>query len=115
MSNQPDNLNAKGTGLPRELIELMPVVTFEAEEVCTHTEDVAVADVGKVEPACVETTLADNSDKTCRICLCDYKAGDLLRVLPCFHRFHVEDIDEWLDRNPRCPLCHLDVNEALTG
>lgn len=41
--------------------------------------------------------------------------GDSVRVLPCFHRFHVGEIDDWLNRNTSCPLCHLDVNEALTG
>lgn len=44
-----------------------------------------------------------------------HKVGDSVRVLPCFHRFHVDEIDDWLDRNTSCPLCHLDINEALTG
>lgn len=44
-----------------------------------------------------------------------HQAGDSMRVLPCFHRFHVEEIDDWLDRNTTCPLCHLDISEALTG
>eukprot|EP00904_Undaria_pinnatifida_P009811 jgi/Undpi1/5960/HiC_scaffold_2.g01234.m1 len=60
--------NAQGCGLPRRLVERMPVVP-----------------------------------------------GDEVRVLPCFHRFHVDEIDDWLDRNMTCPLCHLDINKALTG
>lgn len=48
------------------------------------------------------------------VCVCA-QAGDVVRVLPCFHRFHASEIDDWLSRNTTCPLCHLDVNEALTG
>ena len=27
----------------------------------------------------------------------------------------MDEIDDWLDRNMACPLCHLDINKALTG
>ncbi|KAJ3206531.1 hypothetical protein HDU83_003121 [Entophlyctis luteolus] len=36
------------------------------------------------------------SSMTCSVCLCDYKAGQFLRQLPCFHGFHRECIDGWL-------------------
>lgn len=44
----------------------------------------------------------------CSICLCDYKEGDPLRVLPCKHKFHKPCIDIWLAQNTVCPLCKRD-------
>lgn len=32
----------------------------------------------------------------CAICLSDFERGDRIRVLPCKHIFHMEEIDEWL-------------------
>jgi hypothetical protein len=32
----------------------------------------------------------------CAICLCDFELGDRVRILPCNHIFHMEEVDEWL-------------------
>ncbi|CAG5958485.1 unnamed protein product [Menidia menidia] len=32
----------------------------------------------------------------CQICFCDYAGGEKLRMLPCFHDYHVQCIDRWL-------------------
>jgi hypothetical protein len=32
----------------------------------------------------------------CAICLEDFAKGDNVRVLPCEHIFHVDEIDDWL-------------------
>ncbi|KAF2836001.1 hypothetical protein M501DRAFT_911090, partial [Patellaria atrata CBS 101060] len=47
------------------------------------------------------------ADDRCRVCLCDYEAGEEARLLVnCNHLFHRECIDQWLTtgRNS-CPLC----------
>ncbi|GFN75105.1 RING finger protein 44, partial [Plakobranchus ocellatus] len=37
------------------------------------------------------------SDQTsCVFCMCDFEDKQLLRILPCFHEFHAECVDEWL-------------------
>ncbi|GFO17648.1 RING finger protein 44 [Plakobranchus ocellatus] len=37
------------------------------------------------------------SDQTsCVFCMCDFQDKQLLRILPCFHDFHAECMDEWL-------------------
>ncbi|KAL8050443.1 hypothetical protein ABFX02_06G082300 [Erythranthe guttata] len=42
----------------------------------------------------------------CSICLADYEAADLVRLLPsCGHFFHVKCIDPWLILHPTCPVC----------
>mmetsp|Transcript_109971 Transcript_109971/g.342878 ORF Transcript_109971/g.342878 Transcript_109971/m.342878 type:complete len:201 (+) Transcript_109971:376-978(+) len=47
----------------------------------------------------------------CLICLQDFRSGELLRHLPCGHRFHAACADEWLRSLPQCPLrCPNDLD-----
>ncbi|CUG89032.1 zinc finger protein, putative [Bodo saltans] len=42
----------------------------------------------------------------CCICMMEYSNGDVLRVLPCLHRFHKDCADKWLcDSKSACPIC----------
>lgn len=59
------------------------------------------------------------SQTECAICLGDFEKGDRLRILPCGHLFHLDEVDVWLIRrkklvsSPReedCPLMTLIVN-----
>lgn len=46
----------------------------------------------------------------CAICLSDFVRGDKVRVLPCHHIFHMDEVDEWLiHRKKLCPVCKADV------
>lgn len=46
------------------------------------------------------------NDTVCAICLCEYKDGEMLRLLPdCKHYFHVTCVDAWLKLNASCPVC----------
>ncbi|OAY62885.1 RING-H2 finger protein ATL68-like [Ananas comosus] len=45
-------------------------------------------------------------DPTCSICLCEYREGEMLRMMPdCRHYFHLPCIDAWLGLNASCPVC----------
>ena len=70
----------------------------------------------------LETADASNSQKPhrpswvdtqseCAICLEMFVKGDCVRVLPCYHLFHIDEIDEWLLHKkklvrPLSPLAH---------
>jgi len=41
----------------------------------------------------------------CSICLEDYTGGDILRILPCTHKFHDDCIMTWIQKHTSCPLC----------
>ncbi|MES1917796.1 MAG: hypothetical protein MHM6MM_009502, partial [Cercozoa sp. M6MM] len=57
---------------------------------------------------------SDDDRRTCRVCLCEYEEGDMLKTLPCFHGFHSECIDPWLRNNPSCPVCkHVIMDNRL--
>ncbi|XP_028814822.1 E3 ubiquitin-protein ligase RLIM isoform X2 [Denticeps clupeoides] len=56
---------------------------------------------------------AHSAGKTeCQICFCDYSQGEKLRILPCFHDYHVKCIDRWLQDNTTCPICRADVTDC---
>jgi len=53
---------------------------------------------------------------SCSVCFSDYEAGDVLRVLGCGHKFHVECVDQWaltaardFSRKTSCPLCNAEI------
>ncbi|KAF9030201.1 hypothetical protein BDZ89DRAFT_1013927 [Hymenopellis radicata] len=49
----------------------------------------------------------------CAICLSEFAKGDKVRVLPCHHIFHLDEVDEWLiQRKKLCPVCKADVTQA---
>lgn len=54
--------------------------------------------------ACGNSAVAFSEHRACKICMCDYEDGDVIRTLPCYHRFHSECIDEWLgvSTTPKC-------------
>ena len=42
----------------------------------------------------------------CAICLEEFSYGDVVKILPCKHVFHVNCIDPWcLAQTPSCPTC----------
>eukprot|EP01065_Artemidia_motanka_P015747 TRINITY_DN19479_c0_g1_i1.p1 TRINITY_DN19479_c0_g1~~TRINITY_DN19479_c0_g1_i1.p1 ORF type:complete len:322 (+),score=52.91 TRINITY_DN19479_c0_g1_i1:73-1038(+) len=64
-----------------------------------------------IESYTTQTTFTEaDPDGTCLICHCGFEGGDVLRVLPCSHRYHVDCIDTWLQRQAHsCPLCETDI------
>lgn len=53
---------------------------------------------------------ADEENK-CMICMEQFTEGEMLRTLPCLHRYHRPCIDEWLHRSTSCPICKRDVTD----
>ena len=53
-----------------------------------------------------------DSQVECAICLYEFVKDDKIRVLPCHHIFHMEEIDEWLVKRKKvCPVCKAVVGE----
>jgi hypothetical protein len=58
-------------------------------------------------PTMSHHVLDDNEEEQpmCAICMSGYEDNDLLRELPCSHRYHVLCIDRWLHDHDVCPMC----------
>jgi len=57
----------------------------------------------------------DNQSE-CAICLSEFEKGDKVRVLPCNHIFHLDEVDEWLtQRKKLCPVCKADVTRPVNA
>ncbi|CAN6231905.1 unnamed protein product [Urochloa humidicola] len=49
-------------------------------------------------------------ESQCTVCLEEYEAKDVVRVLPaCGHAFHAACIDAWLRQHPTCPVCRASL------
>ncbi|KAJ0031219.1 hypothetical protein Pint_13242 [Pistacia integerrima] len=47
----------------------------------------------------------------CAVCLSKFEDIEILRLLPkCKHAFHINCIDQWLEKHSSCPLCRHKVN-----
>lgn len=51
----------------------------------------------------------NKSNSTCEICLEDKSEVGPVRILPCFHQFHAQCVDAWLQINAVCPLCKFNI------
>ncbi|KAF5726005.1 hypothetical protein HS088_TW23G00742 [Tripterygium wilfordii] len=47
----------------------------------------------------------------CAVCLSKFEDIEILRLLPkCKHAFHINCVDQWLEKHSSCPLCRHKVN-----
>lgn len=50
------------------------------------------------------------SQRECSICLADFAVGEEVKLLPCGHLFHREEIDNWLIKSRNwCPVCRCSI------
>ncbi|KAF0935257.1 hypothetical protein E2562_031711 [Oryza meyeriana var. granulata] len=55
-------------------------------------------------------------ESQCPVCLEEYEAKDVVRVLPsCGHAFHVTCIDAWLRQHSTCPVCRASLRAAANA
>lgn len=55
----------------------------------------------------------DSYQKECCICMMEYKEGEVIVATPCEHVFHKRCCQEWFQLSRTCPVCRMDVPEAL--
>ena len=47
----------------------------------------------------------NEDSRQCLICIGEFEIDELVRLLPCMHRYHKACIDAWLLRSDECPAC----------
>ncbi|KAE9046989.1 hypothetical protein PR003_g1346 [Phytophthora rubi] len=55
--------------------------------------------------AVTESMLQATENASCTVCLSAFELDGRVRMMPCFHRFHPECIDPWLQEKALCPIC----------
>lgn len=53
---------------------------------------------------------------TCAICQDDFPSGSQIRKIKhCNHQFHKNCIDQWFQRNVKCPVCRHDIRQEINS
>ena len=52
----------------------------------------------------------EGEEPKCMVCMEEFLETENLRVLTCFHKYHVACIDQWLKMKNFCPICKEAVN-----
>ncbi|XP_077983612.1 RING finger protein 150-like [Glandiceps talaboti] len=89
----------------------------------THARDKSQKRLGRAAKKAIaklpQRTLKDSDPEIqsdmecCAVCIELYKAGDVIRKLPCKHYFHKGCVDQWLIEHRTCPMCKLNILKAL--
>ena len=72
-------------------------------------EGAAQTEIDRLPTETLSSKTNNLTNDRCTICLSNFVDGDKVRTLPCFHVFHKECIDEWLQRNQTCPICKAPI------
>ena len=82
-------------------ISMLPVTTVTKNDVIT------------TESAVDSTGNQENANKyCCSVCLENYSIDEQKKILPCFHNFHENCIDQWLLQNGSCPICKHRISDC---
>merc|ERR1740116_446186 len=53
--------------------------------------------------------LDDNCVTDCAVCKDSFGANEVVRILPCKHKYHSECIIPWLKMHNTCPVCRYEL------
>lgn len=61
--------------------------------------------------------IGESEDGECVVCLEEWKPGEVVKEMPCKHKFHDECIQNWLVIHGSCPVCRymMPVDEVDMG
>jgi hypothetical protein len=60
-----------------------------------------------------DVTCNTGENKGCTICLEPFEVNQIVKILPCLHRYHIKCVDTWLRENAICPICKYPVSDVV--
>lgn len=91
-------------GADEDTINKLPTVAYADVD---FEDEEEVVDYGEEEEGEGEEVM--DPGKRCPICLDYFGSGDMLRVMPCKHKYHKDCLDKWLKIKATCPICNLNI------
>ncbi|QNQ00561.1 YALIA101S02e18668g1_1 [Yarrowia lipolytica] len=80
----------------------------------THKRDVSNVSVkSSCDMSRMETLpVYIQEDDNCAICFDNFEDNQIIRQLPCTHRFHADCVDHWLlNSSSQCPMCRMNLRK----
>jgi hypothetical protein len=72
-------------------------------------DNIQLSRINKLLPS--QTVITNDS---CSICLDKFSKTDLIRILNCSHKYHINCIDTWLTLyNLNCPYCRKSIIDVI--
>lgn len=88
-------------GADDDTINKLPTLTYADVEFEDEEEEVELEED--------EEGVMIDPGRRCPICLDRFGSGDMLRLMPCKHKYHKDCIDRWLKIKATCPICNLNI------
>ena len=97
-------------------LDQLPQIVFQAEPSSSNSgfQESGYRGSSSSNGSELKKSKSNDEEPTCNVCLEEFQKGDQLRILPCFHKFHVKCIDKWLKQSKFCPTCRHICNEGIS-
>lgn len=82
------------------------------KEMHVNTQPICCVEPTRSTISEIENNTVIRCDKTCTICLDEFKVNDFVTILPCKHIYHQKCIFSWFDTHNDCPLCKRVVSSC---
>lgn len=107
--------HANMSGLSQGLIDRFPIIKYQKPKATgEENSNVFELETDTGENATNSSRINDCiNTNMCSICLDEFEDTQDVRLLSCFHQFHVRCIDQWLTEKPFCPSCKLNLHSTF--